>query len=130
MTSVATPAVTTPTATATAAPADAARISLKDIARAHDVRFLLATFVDMTGKPCAKLVPVEAADDLEAEVGEEGDGRVDVADGDADVLESDRHALHASPAAPSRPRRTGPHGREAVVTLFVSAPTLQRCREE
>ena len=42
------------------------RISLADIARAHDVRFLLATFVDMTGKPCAKLVPVEAADELEA----------------------------------------------------------------
>ncbi|OUM44906.1 type III glutamate--ammonia ligase [Arthrobacter sedimenti] len=41
-------------------------ISLADIARAHDVRFLLATFVDMTGKPCAKLVPVEAAHELEA----------------------------------------------------------------
>jgi glutamine synthetase len=41
-------------------------ISLEDIARAHNVRFLLATFVDMTGKPCAKLVPVEAARELEA----------------------------------------------------------------
>lgn len=60
MTSVATPAVSAPSIT----PAD--RISLKDIAQAHDVRFLLATFVDMTGKPCAKLVPVEAADELEA----------------------------------------------------------------
>ncbi|VXC27389.1 Glutamate--methylamine ligase [Arthrobacter sp. 9AX] len=40
-------------------------ISLADIARAHNVRFLLATFVDMTGKPCAKLVPVEAANELE-----------------------------------------------------------------
>ena len=65
MTSVATPAVTPAPAAAPAARADAAGISLKDIARAHDVRFLLATFVDMTGKPCAKLVPVEAADQLE-----------------------------------------------------------------
>jgi glutamine synthetase len=61
MTSVATPE--TPT---DAPPAESAgRISLADIAKAHDVRFLLATFVDMTGKPCAKLVPVEAADELE-----------------------------------------------------------------
>ncbi|MFF1881599.1 type III glutamate--ammonia ligase [Pseudarthrobacter sp. NPDC058196] len=65
MTSVATPAVTPATPAAPATRADAAGISLKDIARAHDVRFLLATFVDMTGKPCAKLVPVEAADELE-----------------------------------------------------------------
>jgi glutamine synthetase len=36
-------------------------------ARADDVRFLLALFVDLTGKPCAKLVPVEAAEDLQAE---------------------------------------------------------------
>ncbi|MBT2523079.1 type III glutamate--ammonia ligase [Arthrobacter sp. ISL-28] len=41
------------------------RITLADLAGAHDVRFILATFVDMTGKPCAKLVPVEAADELE-----------------------------------------------------------------
>jgi glutamine synthetase len=34
-------------------------------ARADGVRFLLALFVDLTGKPCAKLVPVEAADELE-----------------------------------------------------------------
>jgi glutamine synthetase len=61
MTSVATPE--TPT---DAPPAESAgRISLADIAKAHGVRFLLATFVDMTGKPCAKLVPVEAADELE-----------------------------------------------------------------
>ena len=66
MTSVATPAVTPAPAAAPAARADAAGISLAHIARAHDVRFLLATFVDMTGKPCAKLVPVEAAGELEA----------------------------------------------------------------
>lgn len=58
MTSVATPAVSASPLTE--------RISVADIARAHDVRFILATFVDMTGKPCAKLVPVEAADELEA----------------------------------------------------------------
>ncbi|KPM53633.1 type III glutamate--ammonia ligase [Frankia sp. CcI49] len=34
-------------------------------ARADGVRFLLALFVDLTGKPCAKLVPVEAADEFE-----------------------------------------------------------------
>lgn len=62
MTSVATPEVST----GQSVPAEARRISLADIAKAHDVRFLLATFVDMTGKPCAKLVPVEAADELES----------------------------------------------------------------
>ncbi len=36
-------------------------------ARADDVKFLLALFVDLTGKPCAKLVPVEAADELQHE---------------------------------------------------------------
>jgi glutamine synthetase len=76
MTSVATPAVSrTPIPPAIGAesllapdqPASALpAISLADIARAHNIRFLLATFVDMTGKPCAKLVPVEAADELEA----------------------------------------------------------------
>lgn len=61
MTSVATPEIPTdaPLAESTG------RISLADIAKAHDVRFLMATFVDITGKPCAKLVPVEAADELE-----------------------------------------------------------------
>ncbi|WP_050053323.1 type III glutamate--ammonia ligase [Pseudarthrobacter siccitolerans] len=61
MTSLATPEVPTEVPVAQSA----GRSSLADIARAHDVRFLLATFVDMTGKPCAKLVPVEAADELE-----------------------------------------------------------------
>ena len=36
-------------------------------AAADGVRFLLALFVDLTGKPCAKLVPVEAADELQYE---------------------------------------------------------------
>ncbi|WP_461188104.1 type III glutamate--ammonia ligase [Arthrobacter sp. Z4-13] len=66
MTSVATPAVTPLPFTEEQAVSEAPTICLRDIARAHDVRFLLATFVDMTGKPCAKLVPVEAADELES----------------------------------------------------------------
>ncbi|GAA4902130.1 glutamine synthetase-like protein [Actinomycetospora succinea] len=41
--------------------------SLADRARADGVRFLLAMFVDLTGKPCAKLVPVESADELQHE---------------------------------------------------------------
>jgi glutamine synthetase len=41
--------------------------SLAALAKADGVRFLLATFTTLTGKPCAKLVPVEAADALEGE---------------------------------------------------------------
>ncbi|GAA2900417.1 type III glutamate--ammonia ligase [Pseudonocardia halophobica] len=41
--------------------------SLAERAQADGVRFLLALFVDLTGKPCAKLVPVEAADELQHE---------------------------------------------------------------
>jgi glutamine synthetase len=40
-------------------------LDLKTRAEADGVRFLLALFVDLTGKPCAKLVPVEAADELQ-----------------------------------------------------------------
>jgi glutamine synthetase len=36
-------------------------------AQADGVRFLLALFVDLAGKPCAKLVPVEAAAELQHE---------------------------------------------------------------
>lgn len=39
--------------------------SLTSLAKADGVRFLLATFTTLTGKPCSKLVPVEAADALE-----------------------------------------------------------------
>ncbi|WP_438854829.1 type III glutamate--ammonia ligase [Agromyces sp. M3QZ16-3] len=42
------------------------RLSLRERAHADDVRFILAVFVDLNGKPCAKLVPVSAADELEA----------------------------------------------------------------
>lgn len=41
-------------------------LSLGDRAAGDGVQFLLAVFVDLNGKPCAKLVPVSAADDLEA----------------------------------------------------------------
>lgn len=40
--------------------------SLRERAEADGVRFILAVFVDMNGKPCAKLVPVSAADQLQA----------------------------------------------------------------
>src|SRR6188472_2449976 len=39
---------------------------LETRAAADGVRFILATFVDMNGKPCAKLVPIEAIKELEA----------------------------------------------------------------
>src|SRR5882757_8991753 len=42
-------------------------LDLASRARADGVRFLLALFVDLTGKQCAKLVPVEAADELQHE---------------------------------------------------------------
>lgn len=44
----------------------AARLSLRERALRDDVRFILAVFVDLNGKPCAKLVPVSAADELES----------------------------------------------------------------
>ena len=34
-------------------------------ARADGIEFLLAVFVDLTGKPCAKLVPIEAVEELQ-----------------------------------------------------------------
>src|SRR4051794_4271841 len=36
-------------------------------ALASGTRFILALFVDLAGKPCAKLVPVEAVDQLQTE---------------------------------------------------------------
>lgn len=38
--------------------------SLKELAERHQTKFILALFVDLHGKPCAKLVPVEAVDQL------------------------------------------------------------------
>jgi glutamine synthetase len=49
-----------PASTSTATPSLAERVE------ADGTRFILATFVDLNGKPCAKLVPVEALDELEA----------------------------------------------------------------
>jgi glutamine synthetase len=49
------------------ASAPSATQSLGSLAKADGVRFLLATFTTLNGKPCAKLVPVEAADALQAE---------------------------------------------------------------
>ncbi|OLT49256.1 type III glutamate--ammonia ligase [Saccharomonospora sp. CUA-673] len=37
---------------------------LAALASQHGTRFILALFVDLRGKPCAKLVPVEAVDEL------------------------------------------------------------------
>lgn len=38
--------------------------TLKELAEQAGTRFILALFVDLRGKPCAKLVPVEAVDEL------------------------------------------------------------------
>lgn len=38
--------------------------TLRDLAEEHETQFILALFVDLRGKPCAKLVPVEAVDEL------------------------------------------------------------------
>ncbi|UQX87459.1 type III glutamate--ammonia ligase [Jatrophihabitans telluris] len=45
--------------------AAATTASLAELARADEVRFILATFTTLNGKPCSKLVPVEEADALE-----------------------------------------------------------------
>ena len=54
-----------PGAGATVPASEAPPSDLASMARADGVQFLLALFVDLTGKPCAKLVPVEAADELQ-----------------------------------------------------------------
>lgn len=41
--------------------------SLRELAERSETRFILAMFVDLRGKPCAKLVPVEAAEVLAEE---------------------------------------------------------------
>jgi glutamine synthetase len=47
------------------ATADAVESDLAARARADGIEFVLAVFVDLTGKPCAKLVPIEAIEDLQ-----------------------------------------------------------------
>ncbi|WP_406448929.1 type III glutamate--ammonia ligase [Streptomyces sp. NBC_01622] len=37
---------------------------LAELVRADDIEFVLAVFVDLTGKPCAKLVPAQAVEEL------------------------------------------------------------------
>jgi glutamine synthetase len=44
----------------------ATALTLGELVERDDIRFVLAMFVDMTGKPCAKLVPREAIAELEA----------------------------------------------------------------
>lgn len=44
-----------------------ATTTLQDLAKDAGTRFILALFVDLRGKPCAKLVPVEAVDLLATE---------------------------------------------------------------
>jgi glutamine synthetase len=59
-------AVTAQPTTAGPAPTAATRDPrLADLAHAADVEFILALFVDLTGKPCAKLVPAASADELQ-----------------------------------------------------------------
>jgi len=53
------------TPTRTPEPVRAPGLTLRERAEADGVRFILAVFVDLNGKPCAKLVPAAAADDLE-----------------------------------------------------------------
>ncbi|WP_396642386.1 type III glutamate--ammonia ligase [Microbacterium sp.] len=60
----ASPASTTTTTTATAAAT--AQPTLRTLAEADNVQFILALFVDMNGKPCAKLVPLSAVEELES----------------------------------------------------------------
>lgn len=52
--------------TALAAPTatDTCEAELTRLAEAHGTKFILATFVDLNGKPCAKLVPVESIGEL------------------------------------------------------------------
>jgi glutamine synthetase len=42
-------------------------VALADRIAADNIRFIMATFVDLNGKPCAKLVPAEAVDMLATE---------------------------------------------------------------
>ncbi|WP_326731714.1 type III glutamate--ammonia ligase [Streptomyces phaeochromogenes] len=63
---------TTNTPTGSAPTADPVPVEepLPDLAaraRADGIEFILAVFVDLTGKPCAKLVPIEAVEELQTE---------------------------------------------------------------
>ncbi len=77
-------------------------------ARADDVSFLLALFVDLAGKPCAKLVPVEAAEAFQTDgVGFAGFavGAIGQAPSDPDLIAMpDARVVHAAALGPRRPR--------------------------
>jgi glutamine synthetase len=45
----------------------AAGSDLASRARADGIEFIMALFVDLTGKPCAKLVPIEAVEELQTD---------------------------------------------------------------
>ena len=47
--------------------APAGQPDLATMARADGIEFILALFVDLTGKPCAKLVPIEAVEELQTD---------------------------------------------------------------
>ncbi len=68
---------------------------------------MVAIETDCGGGPFA--ADLVTTDDGEAEVGEECDRRLDVPDGDSDVLEFDGHARHGNPTlrfiAPTRVQR-------------------------
>ena len=49
------------------APSPAGVPDLASRARADGIEFILALFVDLTGKPCAKLVPIEAVEELQTD---------------------------------------------------------------
>src|SRR5882724_133655 len=49
------------------APGSATQLSLAERVRADGVEFILALFVDLAGKPCAKLVPAQAVRQLQTE---------------------------------------------------------------
>ena len=57
---------TTPAASAKSVAPESAP-SLAELVRKDGVEFILALFVDLAGKPCAKLVPVQAVEQLEGE---------------------------------------------------------------
>lgn len=48
-------------------PSEAPTTELEELCRQHSISFILAMFVDLRGKPCAKLVPVESVQELASE---------------------------------------------------------------
>ena len=61
------PTVATTTAASAPDPTPGTQGTLAERVRADGVEFILALFVDLAGKPCAKLVPAQAVEQLESE---------------------------------------------------------------